>query len=140
MKSKIWDIVSKNWDLPNNARKWTKLAKNKAKAAWIIKSDVSDAFFLWIKNNNNLKICWNTLRKTSFQIGQDIVYALLSEAVQYPATKKFEELTRKPIINHRLVEITSIIDILFAAIEKGNDMWDNVKLVLVLENLPPEFN
>lgn len=60
--------------------------------------------------------------------------------MQYPATRKVEGLTGKPIINNRLAEITSIIDRLLAAIEEGHDVWDDVKLVLLLESLPPEFD
>lgn len=132
MESGIWDVVSGDREPPNNARERTKLAKDKAKVAWIIKSDVSDALFLRIENDNDPKTCWNTLREESSQTGQDVVYALLSEAVQYPATKKVEGLTGKPIINHRLAEITSIIDRLLAAVEEGHDVWDDVKLVLLL--------
>ncbi len=60
--------------------------------------------------------------------------------MQYPATKKVEGLTGKPIINHRLAEITSIIDRLLAAVEEGHDVWDDVKLVLLFESLPSEFD
>ena len=140
MELGIWDVVSEYRDAPNNARERTKLAKDKAKAAWIIKSDVSNALFLRIENDNDPETCWNTLRETSSQTGQDVVYALLSEAVQYPATRKVEGLTGKPFINHRLAEITSIIDRLLAAVEEGHDVWDDVKLVLLLESLPPEFD
>lgn len=140
MESGIWDVVSGERDPPNNARERTKLAKDTAKAALIIKSDVSDALFLRIENDNDPSTCWNTLRETSSQTGQDVVYALLSEAVQYPATKKAEGLTGKPIVNHRLAEITSIVDRLLAAVEEGQNIWDDVKLVLLLESLPPEFD
>ena len=114
MESGIWDVVSRDRDSPNNTCERTKLNKDKAKAAWIIKSDISDALFLQVENDNNPETCWNTLQETSSQIGQDIVYALLSEVVQYLATRKLERLTGKPIINHRLAEITSIIDRLLA--------------------------
>lgn len=140
MDSGIWDVVSGDRDPPTRARERTKLAKDKAKAAWIIKSDVSDALFLRIENDNDPETCWNTLREISSQTGQDVVYALLSEAVQYPATKKVEGLTGKPIINHRLAEITSIIDRLLVASKEGHDVWDDVKLVLLLESLPPQFD
>lgn len=32
-------------------------------------------------NNDNLKTCWNTISKTSFETDQDIVYAYISEVV-----------------------------------------------------------
>lgn len=140
IESGIWDVVSGDRDPPNNARERTKLAKDKAKAAWIIKSDVSDALFLRIENDNDPETCWNTLREISSQTGQDVVYALLSEAVQYPAAKKVEGLTGKPLINHRLAEITSIIDRVLAASKEGHDVWDDVNLVLLLESLPPQFD
>ena len=56
----------------------------------------------------------------------------LKPSNKYPATKEVEGLTRKPIINHRLAEITSIIDRLLAASKEGHDVWDDVKLVLLL--------
>ncbi len=45
MESGIYDIVIGGQYPPNNACKRMKLAKDKPRAAWIIKSDVSDAFF-----------------------------------------------------------------------------------------------
>ena len=136
----IWDVVSGDRDPPNNTRKQTKLAKDKAKAAWIIKFNVSNAFFFWIKNDNNPETCWNTLQETSSQTGQDVVYALFSEVVQYPTTRKVKGLTRKTIIKHYLVEITSIIDRLLAAVEEGHDIWDDMKLILFFKSLSQEFD
>ena len=69
MESRIGDVVSRDRDPTNNARKRTKLAKDKAKATWIIKFDISDAFFLRIENDNDPETCWNTLREMSSQTG-----------------------------------------------------------------------
>lgn len=51
-----------------------------------------------------------------------MVYALFSEAMQYPAIRKFKGLTKKPIINNYLAEIISIIDRLLATVDKGYDI------------------
>lgn len=66
MESGIWDVVTEDCEKPGNARKRTKFVKDKAKAAYIIKPDVSDALFLHIEDDNNPESCWTTL-------GQDIV-------------------------------------------------------------------
>lgn len=55
MESRITDVVSGDRGPPNNARRRTKLAQDKAKVAWIIKSDVSDALFLRIQDDNDPK-------------------------------------------------------------------------------------
>lgn len=78
MESVIWDVVSGDRDPPNNACSRTKLAKDKAKAAGIIKSDISDALFLRIENDNDPETCWNTLGETASRP----VKTLFSEAVQ----------------------------------------------------------
>lgn len=54
--------------------------------------------------------------------------------------KKVERLMKKPIINYCFVKITSIIDRLFAVVEKKYNVWNNVKLVLLLETLLSEFD
>lgn len=140
IESKIWDVVSGQQDQPNNACEQTKLAKDIAKAALIIKSDILDALFLQIENNNNPPTCWNTLKKTSFQTGWNVIYVLLFKAVKYPTNKKTKKLTKKLIINYHLTKITSIIDKLLAVIEKKHSIWDNVKLVLLFKSLLLEFD
>ena len=74
MESGIWDVGSGDRDPPNNACSRTKLAKDKAKAAGIIKSDISDALFLRIENDNDPETCWNTLGETASQTGQDTFF------------------------------------------------------------------
>lgn len=64
----------------------------------------------------------NTLQKMSSQIGQDIIYILFFETVQYSATKKVKEPIKKPIINYCLAKITSIIDRLLAAVGKKHNV------------------
>lgn len=61
MESNIENIVSGSENLSNIAYKQIKFAKNKAKIVWSIKSNISNVFFLWIKNKNDFKIYWNTL-------------------------------------------------------------------------------
>lgn len=60
--------------------------------------------------------------------------------MQYFTIKKVKKLTGKPIINHCLVKIISIINRLFAIIEKRYNIWDDIKLILLFESLLSEFN
>lgn len=38
------------------------------------------------------------------------------------------------------MEITSIINRLFILVEKKHNIWENMKLILLFENFPPEFD
>lgn len=136
----VTDIVNEQRPIANTAPARAKLAKDNATASLIIKKDISDALFQRVESENTPRPVWNSLRDACSQTGQDVVYSLLQEAVQYPAAKKAEGLSNKPVVNDRMSALTSIIDRLLAAVDIGHNVWDDVKLVLLLESLPVEFD
>ena len=91
---------------------------------------------LWHRTLRPVLVCGTSVLPQLRQFWSTLRAQLADNA----AAKKGKRLAGKPFINHRLAEITSIIDTLLAVVEEEHNVWDNFKLVLLLESLPPEFD
>ena len=93
-EAEIWDFVSEERANPVNACEITNLAKNETKPVFIWKSDISKAFFLQVKNDDNSPTIKKMLKEVSSQVEHNIVYVILSKEVQYPTVKKLLEFPK----------------------------------------------
>lgn len=57
-------------------------------ATWIIKEGVNDNIFNNIINITDPKKMWEKLRVIYLQVGQDVIYFILQELLNYPRINK----------------------------------------------------
>ncbi|ERF73240.1 hypothetical protein EPUS_08791 [Endocarpon pusillum Z07020] len=109
-----------------------------ARAAYILKRDVSDELFQGIEAINNPRLIWNHLKSVCSQAGQGVIYASLRELFSHPANYKPFGLEKS--INARVSELSAIVKRIRTAVNPTRDIWEDIQIIQLLEGLPTQFD
>ena len=122
----------------NTAAQIASYEQNAAETAKIIKNKITDDLFKNVKNINELSVIWEWLCTICTQIKQNIVYAELCSLLLHSFTVK--ALDHENSINTCFDEVNSLIKKIRAAVSVEWNVWNDIALITVLEELSEKYD
>ena len=141
IEEEVWDIVKGIREAtpvtPRSTVAQAKFVKENAKACRLINGHVSPSIYTRIDGLKDAKSIWEKLKRTYVTTSQEVVYALLTEAIQYPAISREQDI----LIQDRGAHISSLITRLTtaAAATPKRDLWEDLQTVLLLDSVPDAY-
>lgn len=137
----VWSLVDGNKPpLPQNAtaKAIEDRVKSTAKALKIIKKGVHPDLYPNIINKKDPKATWETLERVSSQVGQEVVYALLKEILNYPRKNKPKRYNKRATTIFG--EVSTLVDRLQNAVSDNRMIWKSIKIVVAADSLHDDFD
>lgn len=135
----IWDIVEgiriEAPDTPRSATAQAKYVQENAKACRLLSGHVAEKIYTRIDGVEDAKGIWDRLKRTCIATGQEVVYALLTEAIQYPGVSRSQNIP----MHERGAHISSLVTRMLAAATPERDLWEDLQTVLLLDSVPDAY-
>ena len=107
-------------------------------ARQIILKGVSDQIAFNIMDLKDPKEMWDKLTSICTKIGQEVVYSILQELLNYPKINKPKGYD-KPVMQI-FAEVRYLCKRLRTAMTPGRDLWDTIAIVIALDTLHDDFD
>jgi len=137
-KKEFWDIVMNNCIIEITFITIASYDWDAVRTAEIIKNDLNDDLFKNVKNTDESSLIWKWLHTTCTQVEQNIVYAELHSLLLHLFMIK--ALNHEKFINTHFAEINSLIKRIKVIVFVRQDVWDNIALIIVLEELSEKYD
>lgn len=139
----VWNLISKESQEPiTNLSLFGKEAKENRMTIGItqriMKESISDQIRVNIMNLGDPKEMWNRLKAVCLEIGQEVVYLILQELLNYFATNKPKEFD-KPVVEI-FAKVRYLCKQLKAATIEGRDSIKTIAIVIALDTLHNDFD
>jgi len=137
-KKEFWNIVMNNCIIEITLITIASYDQDAVRTVKIIKSDLNNNLFKNVKNINKSSLIWKQFHITCIQVEQNIVYAELHSLLLYLFMIK--ALNHEKFINTYFVEINNLIKKIKVTVSVKQDVWDNIVLITVLEELSEKYD
>jgi len=137
-KKEFWNIVINNHTIEITLITIASYSQDTAETAEIIKSDLNDDLFKNVKNINESSVIWEQLYTICTQIKQDVIYTKLYFLLLHSFMIKV--LNHEKFINTHFDEINSLIKKIKIIISVKQNVWNNIALITVLEELSEKYD
>ena len=136
-EKEVWDVVDGLQAKPSTAVQTRKKEKNNAIASKIIKQEVSADLYINIIREKNPQRPWETLCLVCLEVGQEVIYSILKELLNYPRVAK--PLGYKKKATTIFAKVKQLVQQLQSAVTEQKTIWESITLVVALKLLHDNF-
>jgi len=137
-KKEFWNIVMSNYIIEITFITIASYDQNAVRTVKIIKDDLNNNLFKNVKNTDESSLIWEWLHMICTQVKQNIVYIKLHSLLLHLFMTK--ALDHEKFINTYFVKINSLIKRIKVTVFVEWDVWNNIVLITVLEELSEKYD
>lgn len=140
LEKDVWDLIETG-PRPVPPAIWEQRNKENCMAVGtatrIIKEGVSDDIFNNIIGITDPREMWEKLRTVYSQVGQEVVYSILQELLNYLRNTKPKGFEKS--VMSIFADVRFLVKRLQSAITPNRDIWDSIAIVVALDSLHDDF-